>query len=129
MSIVNLYIGDYSMNSDKNMQLSNYLLLILKLIEKEDMYGYEIINTLRKKSDFTFHQKAGDIYPILHKLENDKLVKSYEKTSPSKRVRKYYKITKKGINTLKEREQEWAVHYSPNKKYFSLESGDFIGVR
>lgn len=111
------------MATDKKLQMTNTITLILKLIEKEDMYVYQIIDAMRERSDFTFHLKAGTLYPILHKLEKDGLLNSYETTATAKRIRKYYTITKKGLKNLEEREQEWAVYYASVNKVLSWAGG------
>ena len=64
---------------------------------------------LEARSDHTFTLKEGTLYPILHGLENEKAVTSYEKESPSGRKRKYYHITKKGLRLLEEKKAEWQV--------------------
>ncbi len=95
------------MNIDKSLLTGSTTTLILKLLESKDMYGYEMIETLSKKSDKTFQLKAGTLYPILHKLEKENLVESYEQKAGNERVRKYYHLTKKGKKSLKEKTEEW----------------------
>ncbi len=92
---------------DKSLLTGSTTTLILKLLEEKNMYGYEMIETLAKKSNHTFDLKAGTLYPILHKLEKDKLVESYEEKADNERVRKYYNLTSKGKRVLKEKEEEW----------------------
>ena len=70
-------------------------MLLLKLLSEKDMYGYEMISTLRERSQNFFELKAGSLYPLLHKLEGKNIVASYEKEVLGK-VRKYYHITKEG---------------------------------
>lgn len=41
-------------------------LLLLRLLETKDMYGYEMIEALRNKSNNVFELKAGTLYPLLH---------------------------------------------------------------
>lgn len=82
-------------------------MLILSLIEDVDMYGYEIIQELEKKSDGAFLFKEGTLYPILHKLEKDKYLKSYSKKGDRGRARKYYKITEIGKEFLKSELELW----------------------
>ncbi len=96
---------------DKSLLTGSTTTLILKLLEEKDMYGYEMIETLARKSDHTFDLKAGTLYPILHKLEKESFVESYEEKADSERVRKYYNLTSKGKKFLKEKEEEW-VEYS-----------------
>lgn len=82
-------------------------MMLLKLLEQQDMYGYQMIQTLNDRSDSVFSLKEGTLYPILHGLEKDGSIESYEKVAESGRKRKYYRITKYGIRTLKEKESDW----------------------
>lgn len=99
------------MSVDKGLLTGSTTTLILKLLEEKDMYGYEMIETLSNKSDHTFDLKAGTLYPILHTLEKNELVKSYEEKADNERTRKYYHLTSKGKNLLKKKHQEW-IEYS-----------------
>lgn len=113
-----IYVDYLYMKGDRNMKVNKKLLtgsttmLILKLLEEKDMYGYLMIEELAKRSDNTFSLKAGTLYPLLHGLENDGMLNSYDESVDSARSRKYYSITKKGKNLLKEKRQEWNVYVS-----------------
>ena len=93
--------------ADKNLLSGSTTLLVLSLLSAEDKYGYEMIAELEAKSDHTFTLKEGTLYPILHTLERDGAVKSYEKEAPTGRTRKYYHVTKKGLRLLDEKKEEW----------------------
>lgn len=54
---------------DKSLVSGSTTMLVLKLLEEKDMYGYEMIDTLRGKSKNVFELKAGTLYPLLHGLE------------------------------------------------------------
>ncbi len=95
------------MKSDKSLLSGSTTLLVLSLLSKGDKYGYEMIAELDARSDHTFTLKEGTLYPILHSLEKEKAVKSYEKEAPTGRMRKYYHITKKGLDALEEQKKEW----------------------
>lgn len=95
------------MKIDKSVIGGNMTLLILGLIENKDMYGYEMIDELRKRSDDTFDLKAGTLYPLLHGLEQKDMIFSYEEEAESGRKRKYYGITKNGRKLLKDKKKEW----------------------
>lgn len=84
-------------------------LLLLSLISEGDMYGYEIISELEKKSDKIFQFKEGTLYPILHRLENGGYLKSYKKKGDAGRQRKYYQITRLGKEQLLEEKKEWEI--------------------
>ncbi len=86
-------------------------LLVLSLLAGEDMYGYQIITELEKRSEKVFEMKEGTLYPILHGLWKDGAVECYEKAAPSGRLRKYYHITKSGRGLLKEEVKEWRTYH------------------
>ena len=69
------------MTMDKSLLTGSTSMLLLKLLEEKDMYGYMMIEELSKKSDNTFVLKAGTLYPLLHTLEEKEFVTSYEKTA------------------------------------------------
>lgn len=98
------------MSTDKSLLKGSTTTLILKLLEEKDMYGYEMIEVLSKKSDHTFDLKAGTLYPILHNLEKNELVESYEEKADNERTRKYYHLTSKGKKLLQKKHQEWIVY-------------------
>lgn len=97
------------------MSINNELLkgstvtLILKLIDKKPMYGYEMIKEMEEKSKGVFTLKEGTLYPILHTLEEKGLVEAYWDEGCGKRKRKYYKITEEGRLSLKEKKEEWTT--------------------
>ncbi len=91
---------------DKSLLTGSMTMLILKLLSEKDMYGYEMIDTLRKKSQNVFELKAGTLYPLLHGLEEKGMLKVYEQEYLGK-IRKYYSITKEGKKLLKSKTEEW----------------------
>lgn len=92
---------------DKGLLTGSTTTLILKLLEEKDMYGYEMIDSLSQKSNHAFDLKAGTLYPILHTLEKNEFVESYEEKAGNERTRKYYHLTDKGKKQLKEKHEEW----------------------
>ena len=84
-------------------------MLILRLLSEKDMYGYEMIDALRKRSENVFELKAGTLYPLLHSLEEKELLTSYEQEAFGK-VRKYYHITREGSKRLTEKRAEWKAY-------------------
>lgn len=91
---------------DKTLMSGSMTMLLLRLLEEKDMYGYEMIDTLRQKSNNVFELKAGTLYPLLHGLEDKGLLKSYEQEFAGK-TRKYYSITKEGRKLLDNKKAEW----------------------
>lgn len=95
------------MKFDKGLVAGSSTLLVLALLESGDMYGYQMIEELSRRSNDAFQMKEGTLYPILHGLENQGALKSYNQEAPSGKMRKYYHITKKGLSLLKEKTEEW----------------------
>jgi len=95
---------------DKKMMAMSTSMLILKLLEEEDMYGYHIIRKLEERSNQVFSLKEGTLYPILHSLEEQEAVESYEKCAETGRMRKYYHLTKRGEKLLREKQKEWEAY-------------------
>lgn len=85
-------------------------MLLLKLLEEKDMYGYEMIESLARKSDQTFNLKAGTLYPLLHSLEEKGYVTSYDMQADNERVRKYYRLTSGGKKLLRQKQEEWTEY-------------------
>lgn len=96
------------MKIDKSLISGSTTLLILSLLSQEELYGYQMITELSRRSDHTFELKEGTLYPILHGLEADGLVTVREKAAETGRMRKYYRITKKGLKMLEEKKAEWS---------------------
>ena len=94
---------------EKNLISGSTAMLILKLLSEKDMYGYEMIEVLRERSQNVFELKAGTLYPLLHNLEEKGLLTVYEKEAGNK-VRKYYSITKQGKKILDEKKDEWELY-------------------
>lgn len=94
---------------DKNYSFtrSDIKMLLLNLLFKENMYGYQIIQTLKQKSNDYFVLKEGSLYPLLHLLEKENLIVSYWDESESKRKKKYYSITEDGKKMLRKEKSEW----------------------
>lgn len=95
------------MKFDKGLMAGSSTLLVLTLLESGDMYGYQMIEELARRSNETFQMQEGTLYPILHALEKNKCLSSYQQEAPTGRVRKYYKLTRKGRELLKEKKAEW----------------------
>ena len=91
---------------DKALVSGSMAMMILNLLSEKDMYGYEMIDTLRKRSQNVFELKAGTLYPLLHGLEDKRFLISYEQEVVGK-VRKYYQITKDGKKHLEEQKSQW----------------------
>jgi PadR family transcriptional regulator PadR len=80
---------------------------VLKLLERRDMYGYELVETLARRSDGVLAMGQSTLYPMLYNLEAKGWIESYERTAPSGRERRYYRLTRKGRTQLAEQSECW----------------------
>jgi PadR family transcriptional regulator PadR len=81
-------------------------LLVLKLLSRREMYGYEIVKAIQADTQETFSFGEGCIYPYLHYLEKEKLLSS-ERKEVEGRNRNYYHVTARGRKRLEELTTEW----------------------
>ncbi len=81
-------------------------LLLLSALEDEPAHGYELVETLREKSEGAFDLAEGTVYPSLYRLERRGLVASGWKTVASRR-RRVYRLTKSGRGRLQKERSEW----------------------
>ena len=74
-------------------------LLILRLLQRQEMYGYELVQAIRVATREAIKLTEGVVYPTLHALEQQGVLKSRHKTV-SGRTRVYYCVTAKGAKHL-----------------------------
>lgn len=97
-------------------------MLVLELLAKKSMYGYEMIQTLKGTSEDFFALKEGTLYPILYRLEDNDFAKSsWSEPKDGKAPKKYYEITKKGRERLLFQKEHWTLF---EKKVDELLKGD-----
>lgn len=92
--------------------LGNIEPLLLYLTLEQPMYGYQIIRELEARSQGYFKFKEGTLYPVLHRLEKEGLIRGQWQVLPSGRQRKYYRITDKGRSVLVERQSQWREFFN-----------------
>ncbi|MZQ86729.1 PadR family transcriptional regulator [Paenibacillus sp. 5J-6] len=99
------------MKISKELMKGSTVILILTLLNRKDMYGYEMTKEMETHTDGVFTLKEGTLYPILHTLESDQLVEAYWHEKDG-RKRKYYRITKSGQDELSLKTKEWTLFRS-----------------
>ncbi len=87
------------MGISESLKKSTSELLILYLLQNEDMYGYQIAQELKVRSDERFVMPEGSLYPTLYRLI-EKGVISDRMEIVGKRLRKYYHLEPKGRDYL-----------------------------
>ena len=82
-------------------------LAVLKLLERREMYGYELAEALDRASDGVLAMGHSTLYPLLYNLESKGLISKREPRAESGRPRKYYSLTAEGRAWLDTRSGEW----------------------
>lgn len=95
---------------DKSLLAGSTALLVLKLLEDGDKYGYQMTEELRRRSDNTFELKSGTLYPLLHTLEQKGYITAWEEDPKAARPRRYYHLTDSGRRQLAVKEEEWRTY-------------------
>lgn len=95
------------MEIDRELLKGSVSLLLLNLLTRGDMYGYEILQEASRRSANMFEFKEGTLYPALHQLEKRGLIKAEWRTGDNGRERKYYSLTVKGRKTARDYERQW----------------------
>jgi len=95
----------------KNLMAASTKPLILAILARGEIYGYQIIQTVTQLSGGTLDWAEGMLYPVLHRLEKEGFIQSQWKFSDNGRKRKYYRLTDLGRAELEKEKQEWtSVH-------------------
>lgn len=84
-------------------------LAVLKLLERRQMYGYELVESLAQRTQGVLALGQSTLYPLLYNLEAKELIEATWETSDSGRERKYYRLTGKGKKRLAEDEKQWSA--------------------
>ena len=80
---------------------------VLKLLERGEMYGYELVEVLSARSDGVLAMGQSTLYPLLYNLEAKKLIKSRWRQTPTNRRRRYYELTDRGRKRLATEKGQW----------------------
>jgi len=83
--------------------------LLLAILQKGPSYGYAIIQEVRALSGGDLEWSEGMLYPVLHRLEDQGLIESYEERGDTGRKRKYYRLRPDGRRALAEERRQWDV--------------------
>lgn len=81
--------------------------IILAILEKGDSYGYAINHQIAQITDNQFNLTEATLYLAFKRLEKEELVVSYWREGLNQTKRKYYSITNRGKEFLKQKREEW----------------------
>jgi PadR family transcriptional regulator, regulatory protein PadR len=80
---------------------------VLKLLERGEMYGYELVEALARRTGGVLDMGQSTLYPLLYNLEAKGLVEATWRDADSGRERKYYRLTAKGRKRLAHDTSQW----------------------
>lgn len=102
--------------------------IVLSLLTTGESYGYQILKRVRLVSGGTLKWSSAMLYPVLHRLEKDGLIRSEWKLSGEGRMRKYYSLTERGRQQFFSEKEQWFSVHDALKKFWALvdvpESGE-----
>lgn len=91
----------------KNLMAASTKPLILSILAGGEIYGYQIIQNVIDISGGTLEWSEGMLYPVLHRMEKENLIRSQWKISKNGRRRKYYRLTELGKIELEKEKKQW----------------------
>ena len=80
---------------------------VLKLLQRGEMYGYELVEALAQKSEGVLAMGQSTLYPLMYNLEAKGLIEGFWREADSGRDRKYYRLTEKGRKRLAADIKQW----------------------
>lgn len=90
-----------------NIKKATIEMILLKLLQEEDMYGYQITQECKKRSKEQFLILEGSMYPILYRLEEKNYISSYPKKVGKRLQRVYYHLETAGAEHLQAQIEEF----------------------
>lgn len=93
--------------------------MVLSVVSREDTYGYEITQYLRKAVDVS----ESTLYPVLRRLQKNQLLETYDKEYMG-RNRRYYRVTTKGKTALDDYREQWREHKDKVDSILMNEGGE-----
>jgi PadR family transcriptional regulator, regulatory protein PadR len=105
--------GGQRMKIERELMRGAGPLAVLKLLEKREMYGYELVEEIASKTEGVLAMGQSTLYPMLYNLEAKGLIEATWRDAPAgaggTRERKYYKLTLRGRKRLQADQQQYAA--------------------
>ena len=93
----------------KDLVAASATALVLAILSRGESYGYAIIQEVRTLSGGELAWSEGMLYPVLHRMEDQGLIESFEERGENGRKRKYYRLRPDGRRALTEERRQWDV--------------------
>lgn len=92
----------------ENLKKGTVEMVLLHLLEQRNMYGYELLQEMKKRSQNKFVLKDGSMYPTLYRLIDKGVISDKQVLVGRRRTRVYYELTESGKAYLEEIKAEYA---------------------
>jgi DNA-binding PadR family transcriptional regulator len=97
------------MKLQKELVAASSVPLILSILTDGDSYGYAIIQRVKELSGGKIEWTDGMLYPVLHWLEDQDMVRSRWQEAETGRKRKYYSLKSEGRKALRQQQEQWTL--------------------
>jgi PadR family transcriptional regulator, regulatory protein PadR len=108
------------MKLDKELVAASSAPLVLSVLSEGDSYGYAIIQRVKELSGGKIQWTDGMLYPVLHWLEEEGLIRGRWEKAETGRRRRYYSIQKRGKGFLEEQREQWTAVNATFEKIWRL---------
>ncbi|MCL6489672.1 MAG: helix-turn-helix transcriptional regulator [Alicyclobacillus mali] len=95
------------MEINKELVAASATPIVLAILAEGDSYGYAILKRVRELSNGRLEWTDGMLYPVLHRLERLGWIESRWEVAENGRRRKYYRVTRRGLEELMEERRQW----------------------
>lgn len=94
-------------NSQNSFRRGVMSLVILALLKKEDMYGYQLVQETAASTGGRIITQEGSLYPVLYKLLDQGLISDRKEVVGRRMTRIYYHLEPAGEKRLRELTEEY----------------------
>lgn len=97
------------MDVNKDLVAASATPLVLGILSEGESYGYALLKRISELSGGQLQWTDGMLYPLLHRLERLGHIEAEWGESETGRKRKYYRITRQGIEAFAEHKRQWEL--------------------
>jgi PadR family transcriptional regulator PadR len=83
--------------------------IVLAILARGENYGYAILQEVRERSNGRLEWTEGMLYPVLHRLEEQGLIRARWVVGENARKRKYYRLAPQGTRALESERESWTA--------------------
>ena len=114
-------LGNSSGMLSKELVAASTVPLVLSVLAESESYGYALIQRVRELSEGRIAWTEGMLYPVLHWMEDERLVESEWKEAETGRKRKYYRLRNEGRKALHAEKQQWLTVHTTLTKLWKMQ--------